>query len=161
LLRWLSSTPRTAFASPKGAAKGPAKKLSKKRRAEIASSRDPRIVEMIKTLALNSQRKTPAPLRMGRNRYLRHWTIHRAWLLYRRQENERRQRELMRQYQSMQAACEELRTTTGPGDRDEGYLYRVAMEKKGVYGLEGIPIEYARPLTETPARVPWNHDWKR
>jgi len=116
---------------------------------------------MIKTLALNSQRKTPPPRRMGRNRYLRHWTIHRAWLLYRRQENDRRKKELMRQWQSMEAACEELRTTSGPGNKDEGYLYRVAMEKVGVYGLQGIPIEYARPLTETPARVPWNHEWKR
>ncbi|KXX74838.1 hypothetical protein MMYC01_208076 [Madurella mycetomatis] len=106
-------------------------------------------------------RRIPAPLRMARNRHLRHWTIHRAWLLFRRREREARERTLMRQYQSMNAACEELRLTAGPGSRDEGYLYRVAMEKKGVYGLNGVPIEYARAQTETPARVAWDHDWKR
>jgi large subunit ribosomal protein L40 len=67
----------------------------------------------------------------------------------------------MRQHQSMSNACEALRQTSGPGTRDEGYLFRVAMEKKGVYGLHGVPIEYARAQTETPAKVAWNHDWKR
>jgi large subunit ribosomal protein L40 len=58
-------------------------------------------------------------------------------------------------------ACEELRTTSGPGTKGEGYLYRLAMEKKGVYGLKGIPIEYTRPQTETPPRKTWDHEWKR
>ncbi len=64
-------------------------------------------------------------------------------------------------YQSMHNACEELRKTSGPGTRDEGFLYRVAMEKKGMYGHGVVPIEYARAQTETPAREPWNHDWTR
>lgn len=64
-------------------------------------------------------------------------------------------------HQSMHNACEELRKTSGPGTRDEGYLYRVALEKKGMYGREPIPIEYARAQTETPARTPWNHEWTR
>jgi large subunit ribosomal protein L40 len=98
---------------------------------------------------------------MARNRHLRHWTIHRAWLLFRRKQKERRERELMRMYQGMHLACEELRITGGPGTREEGYLYRVASEKKGVYGLQGVPIEYARPQTETPGKEPWNHAWTR
>lgn len=61
----------------------------------------------------------------------------------------------------MYNACEELRKTVGPGSRGEGYLYRVAMEKKGVYGLEGVPIEYARFQTDSPAKETWNHEWKR
>jgi large subunit ribosomal protein L40 len=64
-------------------------------------------------------------------------------------------------YQSMNSACEELRNTSGPGTRPEGYLYRVAMEKHGLYGHNGVPIEYARMQTETPARVAWNHEWTR
>lgn len=68
---------------------------------------------------------------------------------------------LCRMYQSMSNACEELRKTSGPGTREEGYLYRVALEKKGVFGSHGFPIEYARPQTETPAREPWNHGWTR
>ncbi|UKZ54564.1 hypothetical protein TrVGV298_008373 [Trichoderma virens] len=70
-------------------------------------------------------------------------------------------KERSRMYAGMYNACEELRKTVGPGSRDEGYLYRVAMEKKGVYGLEGVPIEYARFQTDSPAKEPWNHDWKR
>jgi large subunit ribosomal protein L40 len=98
---------------------------------------------------------------MARNRALRHWTIHRAWLLFQRQQREAKEKELHRMYQSMRSACEELRKTEGPGTRDEGYLYRVAMEKKGVFGHHGVPIEYARYQTDSPARIAWNHDWKR
>ncbi|UKZ80347.1 hypothetical protein TrVFT333_008105 [Trichoderma virens FT-333] len=101
------------------------------------------------------------PLRMARQRYLRHWTIHRAWMLFRRKQHEAIAKERSRMYAGMYNACEELRKTVGPGSRDEGYLYRVAMEKKGVYGLEGVPIEYARFQTDSPAKEPWNHDWKR
>lgn len=81
--------------------------------------------------------------------------------MFRRKQREEREGTLMKQFQSMSAACEELRLSSGPGARPEGYLYRVAMEKKGVYGLNGVPIEYARAQTDTPARVAWNHDWKR
>lgn len=80
--------------------------------------------------------------------------------MYRRKQREERELNLMRQQQSMSAACEALRATSGPGTRPEGYLYRVAMEKKGVYGIRGVPIEYARAQTETPAKVAWNHEWK-
>ncbi len=125
----------------------------------MLAERDPRIRALDK--ALYKLTFVPPPLRMGRNRYLRHWTIHRAWLLQRRQAREARERELMQQYQSMHAACEALRPLQGPGGRDTGYLYRVAMEKKGVYRHGGVPIEYARAQTETPAREAWNHGWKR
>ncbi|KAK3390589.1 hypothetical protein B0H63DRAFT_519797 [Podospora didyma] len=131
-------------------------------RRKGATAKDPKLVQMLKLFAALNPRRIPAPLRMGRNRHLRHWTIHRAWLLFRRREREERERTLMRQYQGMSAACEALRLTEGPGTREEGYLYRVAMEKKGVYGPNGVPIEYAaRAQTETPPRVAWNHDWKR
>jgi large subunit ribosomal protein L40 len=122
---------------------------------------DPKIVSMKKHLSLLNPNYIPPPLRMARNRHLRHWTIHRAWMLFQRQQKEDRERELMRMYQGMHLACEELRLTEGPGTREEGYLYRVAMEKKGVYGAHGVPIEYARMQTETPAREAWKHDWKR
>jgi len=115
----------------------------------------------LKALKANLFADPPAPLRMARSRWLRHWTIHRAWLLHQRKVREARERELMRMQQGMFEACEELRKTSGPGTRAEGYLYRVAMEKKGVYGPRGIPIEYARLQTETPAREAWNHSWTR
>ncbi|KAK4205156.1 hypothetical protein QBC40DRAFT_271781 [Triangularia verruculosa] len=119
------------------------------------------MINLLRHFAILSPQRIPAPLRMARNRYLRHWTIHRAWLLFRRQQREAREKTWMRQYQSMNRACEELRLTSGPGTREEGYLFRMAMEKKGVYGLKGVPIEYARAQTETPARTPWDHEWKR
>ncbi|KAI5865129.1 hypothetical protein GGS23DRAFT_557821 [Durotheca rogersii] len=106
-------------------------------------------------------RAVPAPLRFARNRALRHWTIHRAWQLFQRNERVRQEYELQRLHQSMRRACEELRTTSGPGTRNEGHLFQLAMDKAGVYSLSSVPIEYARPQTETPARQPWNHEWKR
>ncbi|KAK4191930.1 hypothetical protein QBC35DRAFT_485113 [Podospora australis] len=138
-----------------------AKGLNKKSKAKNNAPRQPNFINMLRHLAVLSPRRIPAPLRMARNRYLRHWTIHRAWLMYRRKEREAREKVWMRQYQSMNHACEELRLTSGPGSRDEGSLFRTALEKWGVYGLKGVPIEYTRAQTETPARVAWNHDWKR
>ncbi|KAI0838862.1 hypothetical protein F5Y06DRAFT_33987 [Hypoxylon sp. FL0890] len=147
----------TAPQNAKTASKGGKQKRKKSRGKGKGEGPDPRIM----MLKASMPRAVPAPLRFGRNRALRHWTIHRAWLLYQRKEQEREQHELERMYQSMHNACEELRKTSGPGLRDEGYLYRVAMEKKGVYGHNSIPIEYARAQTETPAREPWNHGWTR
>ncbi|KAK3936751.1 hypothetical protein QBC46DRAFT_394262 [Diplogelasinospora grovesii] len=157
---FFSTTP--AMAAAAAPAKGGAPKATpkKKKGKGKGEARDPKIVNMLQHFAALSPRRIPAPLRMGRNRHLRHWTIHRAWLMFRRKQREQREGTLMRQYQSMHAACEELRQTEGPGTRDQGYLYRVAMEKKGVYGHNGVPIEYARPQTETPARMAWNHEWK-
>lgn len=40
--------------------------------------------------------KTPRPLRLSRMRALRHWTIHRAWMLFRRQQAEKKEKELQR-----------------------------------------------------------------
>lgn len=82
-------------------------------------------------------------------------------MLFRRKQHEAIEKERSRMHAGMFNACEELRRTVGPGSRGEGYLYRVAMEKKGVYGLEGVPIEYARFQTDTPPKEAWNHDWKR
>lgn len=115
----------------------------------------------IKTLRQNMFSPAPAPLRMARLRHLRHWTIHRAWLLLRRQQREALEKERARMQAGMFNACEELRRTEGPGDKGEGYLYRVAMEKKGVWGIDGVPIEYARYQADYPGHNPWNHEWKR
>jgi large subunit ribosomal protein L40 len=53
--------------------------------------------------------KNPRPLRFSRLRTLRHWTIHRAWQLYRAQQRRAQELELERQYNSMREACEALR----------------------------------------------------
>lgn len=99
---------------------------------------------------------TPRPLRFSRNRYLRHWTIHRAWNLYQAQLRQARHLELQRQFQAMQAACEELRTGAGDGGR----LFRISMGKHGVFS-DMFPIEYARLQTEGPSKYGWNYDWRR
>ncbi len=142
---------RKAAADSDGRAKG--------KRSRSARQVDPKTANLEEGFLATI--RMPPPLWMTRSRYLRHWTIHRAWLLFRRKQRETRAGILMRQYQSMQNACEALRNTAGPGQRDTGYLYRVAMEKKGVYRHQGIPIEYARPQTDTPAREAWDHGWKR
>ncbi|RAK99772.1 mitochondrial 54S ribosomal protein mL40 [Aspergillus ibericus CBS 121593] len=99
---------------------------------------------------------TPRPLRFSRTRFLRHWTIHRAWNLYQANQRRAHELELQRQWQSMQAACEELRTGAGDG----GKLFRKSMIKTGVF-RDLVPIEYARLQTEGPAREGWNFEWKR
>ncbi|KAI0432816.1 hypothetical protein F5Y09DRAFT_127990 [Xylaria sp. FL1042] len=147
------STPREA----KSVVPAKGSKTSKRRGQDKAGAPDPRIVNLKSSMP----RAVPAPLRFARNRALRHWTIHRAWMLFQRKERERQAHELERMYNSMHNACEELRNTSGPGTREEGYLYRVAMEKHSIYGHNTVPIEYARPQTETPARQAWNHEWTR
>ncbi|KAL2008053.1 hypothetical protein VTN00DRAFT_8035 [Thermoascus crustaceus] len=99
---------------------------------------------------------TPRPLRFSRTRYLRHWTIHRAWQLYQAQRRREKTLELQRMWQAMRAACEELRTGIGDG----GKLFRKSMNKKGVF-TDLVPIEYGRMQTEGPSAEGWNHDWKR
>ncbi|KAK4159247.1 hypothetical protein QBC43DRAFT_362074 [Cladorrhinum sp. PSN259] len=150
--------PQKASSGNKPGAKGGAPARKSQRRGD--EPRDPKMINLMRHLAVLNPKRIPAPLRMARNRYLRHWTIHRAWLMFRRKEREARERNWMRQYQSMNRACEELRLTSGPGSREQGYLFRIAMEKKGTYGLKGVPIEYARAQVDTPPRVAWNHDWK-
>ncbi|KXT11641.1 hypothetical protein AC579_56 [Pseudocercospora musae] len=135
--------------------------------------RDPRITQIRYHL---QHPLTPRPLRFSRNRYLRHWTIHRAWMRYQDKLRNDRQLELERQYNAMSAACEELRLIDHEGmtaeDRvrlgqsqkandagETGRLYRIAMRKNGIWN--GVPIEYARIQTETPARDGWNHAWTR
>ncbi|KAF7550828.1 hypothetical protein G7046_g7893 [Stylonectria norvegica] len=81
--------------------------------------------------------------------------------LFRRKQHDAIDQERHRMHSGMYNACEELRKTVGPGSRGEGYLYRVAMEKKGVWGTEGVPIEYARFQTDFPGKEAWNHAWKR
>ncbi|KAM3421762.1 hypothetical protein BST61_g2140 [Cercospora zeina] len=131
---------------------------------------------------------TPRPLRFSRTRFLRHWTIHRAWQRYQDKLRRDRELELERQYNSMAEACEQLRlidgeglthadriqlgqnpvdltqSGSGPHEEDalrsiEGRLYRLAMLKNGIWNA--VPIEYARIQTETPAREGWNHGWTR
>ncbi|KUI68667.1 hypothetical protein VM1G_03656 [Cytospora mali] len=131
----------------------------KKRRAQMEAKLDPKVAGLMQFIYAGSQLQ--APLRMARNRWLRHWTIHRAWNLFRRKEEEAAEREMMRMQQSMAHACEVLRNMGGPGTRPEGWLFRKAMEKKGIWGNDAIPIEYARPMVETPGHKPWNHEWKR
>ncbi|KAI9689733.1 MAG: hypothetical protein M1822_009615 [Bathelium mastoideum] len=142
--------------------------------------------------------ETPRPLRFSRHRYLRHWTIHRAWHSHLSATRRARELALERQYESMRAACEALRTLgqdgigytiaqvpaanedgavpQGPreedglvviggsgkeaeGGKEMGRLYRLAMEKKGIW--QGVPIEYARIQTYSPGRDGWDHGWKR
>ncbi|KAF1920957.1 hypothetical protein BDU57DRAFT_509465 [Ampelomyces quisqualis] len=123
---------------------------------------------------------TPRPLHFSRNRSLRHWTIHRAWMLFLRKRRAAEALELERQYMSMRAACEHLRLmdsngnrvseaeaggqgadpgTLGVKGRDVGRLYRSAMIKRGVWG--SVPIEYAKLQTDFPSQEGWNHEWTR
>ncbi|KAH0286701.1 hypothetical protein M436DRAFT_54952 [Aureobasidium namibiae CBS 147.97] len=113
---------------------------------------------------------TPRPLRFSRDRYLRHWTIHRAWQVYKAQQRTQHERDLERQYQSMREACEALRLMDSAGNivkegeaaaqgKNVGRLYRIAMMKNDIWG--GVPIEYARIQTDSPSTDGWNYGWTR
>lgn len=93
---------------------------------------------------------TPRPLKFGTMRMLRHWTIHRAWQLFKRNERMSRERELERQYNKIREACEELART-------DGRLYRVSLSKKDI---GTFPIDIRIP-TDTPGARGWNYGWTR
>ncbi|KIW66055.1 hypothetical protein PV04_08262 [Phialophora macrospora] len=113
-------------------------------------ARPDRRITLIRFFLHHPTTLTPRPLRFSRNRYLRHWTITRAWNLYRHNVKKAREMELERQYNAMRDANEELRLGAGDGGR----LFRKAQMKTGVWGLGsgsrkgGVPIEYARGLVE-------------
>jgi large subunit ribosomal protein L40 len=81
--------------------------------------------------------------------------------------------DLQRQYHAMRDACEALRLMDENGisvtenvaaaeRKNVGRLYRVAMEKKSVWGADGgFPIDYARNMTDYPSRTGWDHEWTR
>jgi large subunit ribosomal protein L40 len=120
------------------------------------------LTALIRYFLQSPARNTPRPLRLSRLRSLRHWTIHRAWQLHKAQLRKAQELDLERQYNAMRDACEALRLIGDnglPGGRNEGKLFRLAMEKKDVW--KGVPIEYARTQTEWPAREGWNHEWTR
>ncbi|KAK5464562.1 hypothetical protein LTS15_001124 [Exophiala xenobiotica] len=135
-----------------------------------------RRITLIRFFLYHPTTLTPRPLRFSRNRYLRHWTIHRAWQLYRSKVRQQRELELERQYNAMREANEELRVGAGDGGR----LFRKAQMKTGVWSIPerggGVPIEYARGMVEymgstgglgssgtglgAKAKV-WDAGWKR
>ena len=133
---------------------------------------------MLRYALYHPTRHVPPLLHFGRLRALRHWTIHRAWQLYQSNVRAAQQLELERQYSSIRAAMEELRTSAGDGGR----LYRQALSKKGTWGGRsdlsnegeageggrvergregGVPIEYARGQTDGPPRGGWDYEWRR
>jgi large subunit ribosomal protein L40 len=52
-----------------------------------------------------------------------------------------------------------LGTAVGDQGKDVGRLFRLAMEKKGVW--QGVPIESTRIQTEAPGRDGWDYGWRR
>ncbi|KAF2274159.1 uncharacterized protein EI97DRAFT_435521 [Westerdykella ornata] len=148
-----------------------------KRSKGKANAADPRVTAIRYHL---QHPLTPRPLHFSRTRYLRHWTIHRAWMLFLRKRRRAEELELERQYESMRAACEHLRLmddngmtvppaeaggqgadpgTLGPRGKEVGRLYRGAMRKVGIWG--SVPVEYARAQVDFPSREGWNHGWTR
>ncbi|KAL1799684.1 mitochondrial 54S ribosomal protein mL40 [Alternaria dauci] len=150
---------------------------SLQKRTKKGPGNDPRITNIRYHL---SHPLTPRPLHFSRTRSLRHWTIHRAWLLFLRKRRWAEERELERQYMAMRSACEHLRLMDSNGNlvseeeaggqgadasrlgvkgREVGRLYRSAMLKRGVWG--SVPVEYGRVVTDFPGREGWNHEWVR
>lgn len=139
----------------------PSPRASASVRKQLTNGDDPP-PGMIRYFLFHPAEHTPRPLKFGTMRALRHWTIHRAWQLFRAQQRAARSRELERQYNSIRAACEALKLVADDGgepsaEEDGGRLYRVALGKKDV---GTFPIELRIP-TDTPPKNGWNHGWKR
>ena len=81
---------RTLSTTPANLASGGS--MNPKNRGKVVKA-DPR-VQLIRYHLQHS--KTPRPLRLSRMRSLRHWTIHRAWMLFRRQKKSEEELELQR-----------------------------------------------------------------
>ena len=84
-----SSLPSIYYPTSKTFSTSPAKFAKQKGRPK----KDPRITLIRYHL---QHPRTPRPLRFSRMRALRHWTIHRAWMLARRKKLEAEETELMR-----------------------------------------------------------------
>lgn len=80
---------------------GGKEKMKGNKRKKKENLPDPRI----KNIRLSTSQRVPAPLRFARSRYMRHWTIHRAWLLYQRQVREAKDRELERYVGAFPCLC--------------------------------------------------------
>lgn len=93
---------------------------------------------------------TPRPLKFGALRALRHWTIQRAWNLFKHKQRRDREAELERMYNKVRDACEELKNIG-----DGGRLFRIATSKAGI---EAWPKGVRIP-TDGPGRVAWNEEW--
>ncbi|KAF2748059.1 hypothetical protein M011DRAFT_525749 [Sporormia fimetaria CBS 119925] len=176
-LRHPTQTPSATPATPSTSASPFSTTATLQKRKKQGPTIDPRVTNIRYHL---SHPLTPRPLHFSRTRYLRHWTIHRAWMLFLRKRRWAEERDLERQYQAMRAACEHLRCmdengmevpkseaggqgpdpgTLGPRGKEVGRLYRNAMIKRGVAG--SVPVEYARAQVDFPSRDGWNHEWTR
>ncbi|KAA8566908.1 hypothetical protein EYC84_010005 [Monilinia fructicola] len=80
-------------------------------------------------------------------------------MILRRKKRIEEEEELYRLHQSMHNAMEDLRLLEGAGQKEAGRLYRVALEKKGIFGKGGIPIEREIKLI-SPCKDLHDYIWK-
>lgn len=97
--------------------------------------------------ALSASRKQPKILKLCPEDLIKHKTITNAWRIFQRQQVDRRQEQLKKQYQSIQQAMDELRELSPE-------LYEAATEKT----KKRFPMELKVP-TDYPAHKAWVYNY--
>lgn len=99
--------------------------------------------------ALSASRKQPRLLKLCDEDLIKHKTIMNAWTLYQRKKQQKQTDQLRKQYESIQAAMDELKEAS-----PQHYQWANQVEKKR------FPLEMKVP-TEYPADQPWVYNYRK
>lgn len=110
---------------------------------------NPQMERIVNQLSvISAARKQPRLLKLCNEDYIKHRTVMKAWSLYRKNKIQERESILEKQYNSMEAAAEELQSINPK-------LYQIANEHQ--FGKR-FPLELRVP-TDFPPRQIWFYDY--
>ncbi|PSK39714.1 hypothetical protein C7M61_001519 [Candidozyma pseudohaemuli] len=92
---------------------------------------------------LSASKKQPKVLRLCKEDLIKHQTITNAWKLFKRKNEEKRHRQLVKQYESIKTAMNELKEVSPE-------LFEAANKKESVR----FPVDMRIP-TDYPPNKPW------
>lgn len=126
-----------------------AKPLQQVRYKRDKASLNPQLEKIVNQLSvLSAARKQPRLLKLCNEDYVKHRTVMKAWSVYRKAKIQQKEELLKKQYESMEAAAEELQKL-------DAKLYDIANEHQ--YGKR-FPLEMRVP-TEYPPRQIWFYEY--
>ncbi|AMD22708.1 HHL062Wp [Eremothecium sinecaudum] len=111
----------------------------------------PEIQRAIQQLSvMSAKRKQPKMLKLSKEDYIKHTTIHACWAQYQRELREKRKIQLTQQYQSIEKAMDRL-SELSPA------LYKSAANPKSG---QTFPLELRVP-TQYPPNTVWHYSFKK
>ena len=99
--------------------------------------------------ALSATTKQPKLIKLCPEDLVKHKTITNAWKVFQRKQRDREEEILVKQYESIKNAMEELKTLNAE-------LFEAALNKERKF----FPMEYRIPV-DYPPNMPWNYDFKK